>query len=146
MSRRDRVAIHLVRATRERLPSFVRAEETMGSRCFATLILLWALLGSASAVRSQPVSIGIQQSSLPLRTVSGVVVNSVTGRPIARALVQAGQHAMLTDSDGRFEFRDSTDNALFVNKPGYFWENAGAMTGWPLAVPDKPRPLELRLV
>jgi hypothetical protein len=118
----------------------------MRSRSFVTLSLLWVLLGSASAVRSQTVSIGIQQSSLPPRTISGVVVNSVTGRPIARALVQAGQNAMLTDSDGRFEFRDVPDNALFVNKPGYFWENLGAMTGWPLAVPEKPGPLELRLV
>jgi hypothetical protein len=118
----------------------------MRSRSFVTLHLLWVLLGSASAVRSQIVSIGNPQSSLQPRTISGVVVNSVTGRPIARALVQAGQHAMLTDSDGRFEFRDITDNALFVNKPGYFWENPGAMTGWPLALPDKPGPLELRLV
>jgi hypothetical protein len=74
------------------------------------------------------------------------VVNSVTGRPIARALVQAGQHAMLTDAEGHFEFRDVIENiSLVANKPGYFTENAGAMTAWSSAS-DKTGPLELKLV
>jgi hypothetical protein len=118
----------------------------MHSRCFATFPLLWALWGPASAAWSQPVSIGNLQSSSQPRTISGVVVNSVTGRPIARALVQAGQHAMLADAEGHFEFRDVIENiSLFANKPGYFTENAGAMTAWSSAS-DKTGPLELKLV
>jgi hypothetical protein len=70
----------------------------------------------------------------------------VTGRPIARALVQAGQHAMLADGEGHFEFQDVIENSvLFANKPGYFTENTGAMTAWPSAS-DKTGPLELKLV
>jgi Carboxypeptidase regulatory-like domain len=118
----------------------------MRSRSFVTLHLLWVLLGSASAVRSQIVSIGNPQSSLQPRTISGVVVSSVTRRPIARALVQAGQHAMLTDSDGRFEFRDITDTNVFANKPGYFAENTPWMSALTQAASDKPDPLEIKLV
>jgi hypothetical protein len=74
------------------------------------------------------------------------VINSVTGRPIARALVQTGQHAMLTDGEGRFEFRDVTDNSVSANKPGYFAENTAWMGGLTQAVSDKPGPLEIKLV
>ena len=117
----------------------------MRSRSFVTLSLLWVLLGSASAVRSQTVSIGNPQSSSPPRTISGVVVNSVTGRPIARALVQAGQHAMLTDSEGRFEFRDVADSNVVANKPGYFAEATAWIRGWSWQS-NKQDSLEIKLV
>jgi hypothetical protein len=75
----------------------------MGSHRFVTLNLLGVLLGSTSTGWSQIVH---NQTPRP-RTVSGVVVNSVTKQPIPRALVEAGQHAMLTDDEGNFEFRIS---------------------------------------
>jgi hypothetical protein len=71
----------------------------------------------------------------------------VTGRPIVRALVQAGQHAMLTDGEGRFEFRDVLpDNALFANKPGYFAETTHWMRALMQVASSEPAPLEIRLV
>ena len=59
------------------------------------------------------------------RTISGTVVNSVTGDPIRRALVDiGGQHSALTDGDGHFEFHDLPDSQVFINvhKPGFFNE------------------------
>jgi hypothetical protein len=56
------------------------------------------------------------------RTVSGQVVNSVTGQPIAGALVQiGGEHAMLTDHEGQFEFHDLAGAhwGAAATKPGY---------------------------
>jgi Carboxypeptidase regulatory-like domain len=119
----------------------------MGSRGFVTLHLLWVLLGSASAGRSQAISIGGAQPTFPppSRTISGIVINSVTGRPIARALVQAGQHAMLTDGEGRFEFRDVADNSVSANKPGYFADDTAWIRGGSSAS-DRPDPLEIKLV
>jgi hypothetical protein len=57
------------------------------------------------------------------RTVRGTVVNSVTGEPISRALVQiGGQYATLTDHDGHFEFSGVTLSGIppWAMKPGYF--------------------------
>jgi hypothetical protein len=57
------------------------------------------------------------------RTVRGTVVNSVTGEPISRALVQiGGQYAILTDHDGHFEFNGVSLPGIppWAMKPGYF--------------------------
>jgi Carboxypeptidase regulatory-like domain len=116
----------------------------MRSRSFVTLSLLWVLLGSASAVRSQTVSDRMFQPHS--RTISGIVINSVTGQPIARALVQTGEHAMLTDGEGRFEFRDVISANVFANKPGYFAENSGRMHALMQAASHDADPLEIRLV
>jgi hypothetical protein len=59
-------------------------------------------------------------------TVSGQVVNSVTGQPIAGALVQVGaEHAVLTDREGQFEFPgvDGSFSGELATKPGYFAEH-----------------------
>jgi hypothetical protein len=56
-------------------------------------------------------------------SMSGQVINSVTGEPIPRALVQFGaQHATLTDHEGRYEVDGLTENydRPFASKPGYF--------------------------
>lgn len=58
---------------------------------------------------------------------SGSVVNSVTGEPIPRALVEMGGpagNATLTDPEGHFEFDGltSTQAALTARKPGFFNE------------------------
>jgi hypothetical protein len=58
--------------------------------------------------------------------VSGQVVDSVTGEPIARARVQVGtQQATLTDHDGRFEFDNVGEDSAYASasKPGYFAED-----------------------
>jgi Carboxypeptidase regulatory-like domain len=78
-----------------------------------------------------------QATSRP-RTVGGEVINSVTGQPIARALVQLGsQHAALTDHDGRFEFENVVDGfgVAFASKPGYFpRDNAAVALNQPLTL------------
>jgi Carboxypeptidase regulatory-like domain len=56
------------------------------------------------------------------RAISGQVVNSVTGQPVARALVQIGaRFGMLTDHEGRFSFDDVPEEAglAIASKPGY---------------------------
>ncbi len=66
-----------------------------------------------------------QQTASNSHTVSGQVVNSVTGEPIARARVQVGQQAALTDHDGRFEFDNVSEDSAYAtaSKPGYFAED-----------------------
>ncbi len=66
------------------------------------------------------------QAGVPGHTVSGTVVNSVTGEPISRALVQiGGQFAALTDHDGHFEFNGVEQGSVvpWATKPGYFPQN-----------------------
>jgi hypothetical protein len=60
-------------------------------------------------------------------TVSGQVVDSVTGQPIAGALVQGAEHAVLTDREGQFDFPDVANSFVRdVTKPGYFFEQRGS--------------------
>ena len=58
---------------------------------------------------------------------TGVVVNSVTGEPIARAMIQMmgmASRVALTDAEGKFEFDNlpETQAILQARKPGYFNE------------------------
>jgi Carboxypeptidase regulatory-like domain len=62
-----------------------------------------------------------------LCTISGVVLNSITGEPIPRALVQVsggfpGVASALTDSEGRFELANvpESDVTILARKPGFF--------------------------
>ena len=56
--------------------------------------------------------------------VSGTVVNSLSGEPIAHALVQVYSQSVLTDSSGHFEFGDlpEMEISLSARKPGFFSE------------------------
>ena len=67
-------------------------------------------------------------------TLSGTVVNSVTGEPIRRALVSLfynQQVSVMTDSDGRFEFEGLQRGRTSVSaqKPGFFGEQELAGSG-----------------
>jgi hypothetical protein len=86
------------------------------------------VLVTAATICFSQVNAGPQAASKS-HTVSGQVVNSVTGEPIARARVQVGtQQAVLADHDGRFEFDDiSEDSYAFASKPGYFAEDRGVL-------------------
>lgn len=56
-------------------------------------------------------------------TVSGTVVNSVSGDPVARALVQSMAdpgRAVLTDADGHFQFDNVPGLGVIARKPGFF--------------------------
>src|SRR5207245_1360619 len=68
-----------------------------------------------------------QQAQTGTITMSGVVVNSVTGEPVPRALVQMNgmvSRVALTDAEGRFQFDNlpETQAVLIAHKPGYFSE------------------------
>ena len=60
------------------------------------------------------------QDARPTYVVSGVVENSLTHQPIARALVEGGADAVLTDSKGRFELHlPAGMSSLIARRPGY---------------------------
>ncbi len=93
------------------------------------------VLTMTAAICVSQVGEGPQTAS---HVVSGQVVNSVTGEPIARARVQVGtKQAALTDHDGRFEFDSfSEDSAYaFASKPGYFADDRGVLAqGQPITL------------
>jgi hypothetical protein len=87
---------------------------------------LLALAKRASAQSDPPDTLVPARSAF---AIAGVVVNSVTGEPVRRALVQVANlpvasPATLTDSEGRFQFADlpEAEIALAVRKPGFFNE------------------------
>jgi hypothetical protein len=103
-------------------------------------LLPFVVLMTAATICSSQVSAGPQRESTA-QTVSGQVVNSITGEPIARARVQVGaQQAALTDHDGHFEFGNVSDEPgyAFASKPGYFAEEK--------AVPAQGQSIILQLI
>jgi hypothetical protein len=98
------------------------------------------MLVTVATICSSQVSAGPQSASAT-QTVSGQVVNSITGEPIARARVQVGaQQAALTDHDGHFEFDNVSDEPTyaFASKPGFFAEDK--------AVPAQGESITLQLI
>ena len=99
------------------------------SQLLLPLVLVVAASIGWSQIAEDPGSSGggvSPQASNP-NSLSGVVVNSITGQPISRALVQIGEHAALTGHDGRFEFENVTEGtgAPTASKPGYFPKDRG---------------------
>lgn len=81
-----------------------------------------ALRGSAQMSSASSPLAGATTTTAP-STITGSVLNAVTGRPVPRALVRVNGRAVLTSHEGRFEFDQSTGsgNAAFqVTKPGYY--------------------------
>jgi Carboxypeptidase regulatory-like domain len=128
-------------------PRFLRL--AFSSKPFALLLL--PLLG-AGQVFSQ-----IQQSlAMPgaKYSLNGTVVNSVTGEPIRRVLVQiymGPEQASLTDDNGHFEFHGllGGQTSVAVRKPGFFSEGEAARKGpIPVAVTVGPEtdPIVLKLI
>jgi hypothetical protein len=78
-------------------------------------------VASGSGVASSLPSSSVSADSTIPSTVSGQVVNAVTGLPIARALVRLNDRAVLTDHDGKFEFDQNTqpNGNVMVVKPGF---------------------------
>jgi hypothetical protein len=105
-------------------------------RLFLSVTLVLSAAISLGQTAGDPNQGGLgpgQQTESKPRTFSGQVVNSITGQPIARALVQlGGRHATLTDHEGRFEFDNAVEDSgtAFVTKPGYFpQDNEGISQG-----------------
>jgi hypothetical protein len=96
-------------------------------RSHALLLVTAALVATSFAQltqfpNSQNTSTAAQPGDIRL---TGTVVNSVTGEPIARALVQlSGRQpsAALTDGSGRFYFEGLSESQVFLTarKPGFF--------------------------
>jgi carboxypeptidase family protein len=87
-------------------------------------------------------------------TVHGIVVNSLTGEPVPRALVQIPgeqQRSVLTGVDGKFEFADVPVGPINVTyrKPGFFAAQAiqspRAQAAWITVGPNQP-PTVLKLI
>jgi len=79
--------------------------------------LAW-VIGTAGTLCVAPVCAA--QDAPKVYEVKGVVLNSVTHQPIARALVDGQQDAVLTDNDGRFELHLAEGGTqIVVRRPGY---------------------------
>ena len=95
------------------------------------------------------------QTDTNLYTLTGTVVNSVTGEPVIRALVQVmGQtapRAQFTDREGRFQFtkmQAMTGNLMAV-KPGYYGNDQGGrqpMVNQRITVGPDMAPVVIKLV
>lgn len=104
-----------------------KAWQTRQLLLLAFCLLLLNSLSVAQAVVVEPTGppgTGPNNDSKKTYSVSGTVVNSVTGEPIARALVLAGIRIQVTTSDGAFEFTGIAQSriAIQARKPGYFGE------------------------
>jgi len=85
-------------------------------------------------------------------TISGTVLNSASGQPLRRALVQVatgGNPATLTDGEGHFEFHDLPGGRVTISatKPGFFndQELSQGQTQTPLFSIPGSDPVVLRL-
>lgn len=90
-------------------------------------LILVMLLGPRAIGQTDTLDVAAPSVSRT-HTLSGTVVNSVSGEPVHRAMVQvtpangASVISVLTDSEGRFEFPalPEADITVLVHKPGYF--------------------------
>ena len=111
------------------------------------------LLAGLCAFVAVPRQISAQPSNVePKYRLSGTVINSVTGEPVRRALVQlytGSQLVALTDGNGQFEFEGlSTGNtSINAHKPGFFDDQQSNQPSGPQVVEIGPeaKPVLLRL-
>lgn len=80
------------------------------------------------------------------RTISGRVVNALTGAPVPRALVNLSSRVALTDPQGKFSFADFTATTAYalVTKPGYS-DVPTAETPRQARLADLDAPVDLKL-
>jgi hypothetical protein len=83
------------------------------TRWLATAALVWAMLAVVSGAVAQ-------EQAAATYPVSGVVLNGLTRRPIARVLVDAQVDAVLTDGEGHFELKlPAGFSSINVTRPGF---------------------------
>jgi hypothetical protein len=90
------------------------------------LSVSWLLFAAALMLgQAGDASQAIRPPDSATYTLAGTVINSVTGDPIPRAVVQAGERIQFTDSQGRFQFGGSAAGTytIFAVKPGFFSES-----------------------
>jgi Carboxypeptidase regulatory-like domain len=119
------------------------------------IVLLASLLGWLAFAASCPgqgnaglsAVAALFSSGAPL-SVSGRVVNAVTGQPVSRALVRFGGRAVLSDHEGKFEFPEVTADRVYVQvtKPGFYASlDPTRGTGEQVNLTQLDGPIELRL-
>src|ERR1700746_3413203 len=91
---------------------------------FGTACCLMATPAAALQIRPGPDGTGDKSSSTGPYTLSGIVVDALTGAPIRRALVQLvgpQSRLVLTDEGGKFRFENLARGQGRINaqKPGY---------------------------
>jgi hypothetical protein len=81
------------------------------------------------------------------RTIHGRVTNALDGAGIPRTLVMLNSRAVLTDSQGRFQFTDFTDTQAYatLTKPGFSQTTDAPMGGGRQRVPDLDATLEFKM-
>jgi hypothetical protein len=109
-----------------------------------TILASWLLICAVGTMRAQDL-----QSSNDQNSIRGIVFNAVTHMPIPRALVHSADdhYAMMSDSDGHFEFTTNPDTKvgifLLARKPGFLGDrNTGraleATSGQDITIPLTP--------
>jgi len=95
------------------------------------VVLALLICASARAQADPPEAAAAPAPAVSTLSLSGVVVNSATGEPVRRAMVQAASTSgsgttvsILTDSEGRFELAGlpESDINVLAHKPGFFSE------------------------
>src|SRR5579862_4571138 len=90
------------------------------SRTPHALARSWALWLAVLLSAALPCLAQEDSTEAGLYPVKGVVLNSVTHQPVARALVDTHESAVLTDNEGRFEFSLPQGVVqMSVKRPGY---------------------------
>ena len=88
------------------------------------IISCWGAWTIAWTQEITPHSLEFRKPTLERDAITGTVINSVTGEPINRAVVQlAGlNRATMTDASGHFEFHNLQGDSVLVivYKPGFF--------------------------
>lgn len=92
-------------------------------RAFRSPLPRWRFLASTlvcGALLTATLQQGMGQSGQAPLSVSGRVINAMTGAPIARVLIQANGQAVFSDHEGKFQVSDTAaiDN-LQITKPGF---------------------------
>lgn len=110
----------------------VRSVDSRRVTCIALCVMLLGILRSGMAAQDGSPTVSSRDNDSHY-SLTGTVINSVTGEPLRRAAVQmAGQSgsATLTDDSGHFQFDGLPQGQFFVTamKPGYY-ENGPGATG-----------------
>ncbi len=89
--------------------------------CFKSLLVV-STLPVVAQINSAPYTSSTASSTTTPITVTGQVINALTGEPIRRVLVRINDRAILTTHEGKFEFDQftGTNGNLQATKPGYY--------------------------
>jgi hypothetical protein len=125
-----------------------------GTLCFMVFWLGGVVFAQAPVGRTSGSSAASTSTPLPdastaqvSRTVTGRVVNALTGAPVPRALVNLNSRSVLTDSLGQFTFPVFTERQGYIGatKPGYS-QNQDATDGpAQMKAADLDSPVEIRI-